>query len=198
MSHDDISQDHLFFFEEQAVVVSNFEASGWILDIGGGGEGIIGRLKADQVVAIDPNRRELEDAASGPLKVVMDARDLQFLDGTFAAATSFFTLMYIPASDHTAVFDEVFRVLIDGAPFLIWDVVAPVRSGREQEIAVFPLVVKLPMEEISAGYGMPWPETEQGLDHYRRLAELSGFEVVTAKTAGGILKLDLRKPQSHA
>lgn len=198
MSHDDISQDHLFFFEEQEVVVSDFDASGWILDIGGGGEGVIGRLKADQVVAIDPSRRELEDAASGPLKVVMDARGLQFLDGTFAAATSFFTLMYIPVSDHGAVFDEVFRVLIDGAPFLIWDVVAPVRSDHEQEIAVFPLIVKLPMEEISTGYGMPWAETEQDLDDYRRLAESSGFEVVAAETAGRILQLDLRKPHVHA
>lgn len=180
------------------MVVSDFDASGWILDLGGGGEGIIGRLKADQVVAIDPNRRELEDAASGSLKVVMDARDLQFLDGTFAAATSFFTLMYIQASDHASVFDEVFRVLIGGAPFFIWDVAVPLRSGREQEIAVFPLRVKLPMEEVFTGYGTRWPETEQDLDHYRRLAESSGFEVVTAKTGGRILQLDLRKPHARA
>ena len=37
-----------------------------ILDIGGGGEGIIGKLKGEQVVAIDPNKRELEEAARRP------------------------------------------------------------------------------------------------------------------------------------
>ena len=47
----------------------------------------------------------------------MDARDLQFLDNTFSAATSFFTLMYIPGSDHAKVFDEVLRVLEPGGPF---------------------------------------------------------------------------------
>ena len=36
MSHDDISQDQLFFFDEHEVVVSDFDVSGWILDVGGG------------------------------------------------------------------------------------------------------------------------------------------------------------------
>jgi hypothetical protein len=37
----------------QEVAVADFPASGLILDIGGGGEGIIDRLKGDQVIAID-------------------------------------------------------------------------------------------------------------------------------------------------
>jgi ubiquinone/menaquinone biosynthesis C-methylase UbiE len=196
MSHEDISQDRRFIFEEQEVMASDFDVSGRILDLGGGGEGTIGRLKAGQVIAIDPSRRELEDAAPGPLKVVMDARDLQFLDNTFSAATSFFALMYITASDHTKVFDEVFRVLTDGAPFFIWDVAIPSRAGREQEFAVLPLVVRLPMEDVSTEYGLLWPETDRNLDRYRRLAGSSVFEVVTAENAGQVLKLHLRK--SHA
>ncbi|NNC90910.1 MAG: hypothetical protein HKN80_00320, partial [Acidimicrobiia bacterium] len=71
MGHDNISQDRLFYFEQQEVEVSDFKAAGYILDLGGGGEGIIGRLKPDRVVAIDPNERELKGAAAGPLKVVM-------------------------------------------------------------------------------------------------------------------------------
>ena len=69
--HPEISEDRIIFFERQEVVVDDFEAPGYILDIGGGGEGIIGRLKGEQVIAIDPNRRELEGAAGGPLKIVM-------------------------------------------------------------------------------------------------------------------------------
>jgi hypothetical protein len=61
--HPEISEDRLFFFERQEIVVNNIDASGYILDIGGGGEGVIGRFKGEQVIAIDPNRRELEGAA---------------------------------------------------------------------------------------------------------------------------------------
>jgi ubiquinone/menaquinone biosynthesis C-methylase UbiE len=83
-------------FEMQEITVEDFSADGPILDIGGGGEGIIGRMKTTQVVAIDISREELADAPAGPLKIVMDATDLKFLDGSFATATSFYTLMYIP------------------------------------------------------------------------------------------------------
>lgn len=196
MGHDDISQDRLFYFETHDVVVSDFEADGYVLDLGGGGEGIIGRLKPDQVVAIDPNERELAEAAAGPLKVVMDARDLRFLEATFSAATSFFTLMYIPGPDHATVFDEVFRVLVPGGSFFIWDASLPLRGDREEDFAVFPLAIKLPSEEVSTGYGTRWPAKVIDLDHYHDAAESSGFEVVAAQTGGRLVKLHLRKPAS--
>ena len=102
-------EDRFFIFEQQKVSVHDFEASGYVLDIGGGGEGIIGILKGEQVIAIDPNKRELEEAADGPLKIVMDARDLQFLDGSFETVTAFFTLMYLKSADaYKQVFAEVF------------------------------------------------------------------------------------------
>jgi len=93
--HPEISEDRLFYFEKQEVIVDDFDSPGYILDIGGGGRGVIGKLKGERVIAIDPSKRELEEAPAGPLKIIMDARDLQFLDGTFSTATSFFTLMYI-------------------------------------------------------------------------------------------------------
>ena len=127
--HKEIAEERIFWFDMQEVSVRDFEASGYILDIGGGGEGIISRLKGEQVIAIDPSRRELEEAPSGPLKIVMDATDLQFLDSTFLTATSFFTLMYVKASDHERVFSEVHRVLKLGGRFLVWDVILPTRQG---------------------------------------------------------------------
>ena len=74
-----LETENIFFLEKQEVVVNHFDAAGLILDIGGGGEGVIGQLKGNQVIAIDPNKRELEEAANGPLKIVMDAADFSFL-----------------------------------------------------------------------------------------------------------------------
>ena len=68
-NHSEPKLDNIFFLEKQEVVVEDFDAAGFILDIGGGGEGVIGQLKKDQVIAIDPNRRELEEAADGPIKI---------------------------------------------------------------------------------------------------------------------------------
>jgi len=84
------TQDRVLRFEMQQVIVNDFKAEGYILAIGGGGEGTIGRLKGSQVIAIDIRKIELEEAPDGPLKIIMDARDLQFLDNAFNTATSFF------------------------------------------------------------------------------------------------------------
>ncbi len=192
--HEKISEDRIFFIEKQEVIVDDFEAAGYILDIGGGGEGIIGRLKGEQVVAIDPSRRELEGTPDGPLKIIMDATDLLFLDSTFNTATSFFTLMYIDGTDHPKVFGEVFRVLRRGGRFLIWDVVFPRRVDEKRDVAAVHLSVKLPREEIEAGYGYLWPEAKQDLPYYVQLAEDAGFEVTLQRQTDRVLFLELRKP----
>lgn len=189
----DISADRLFFLDEQRVIVEDFDAEGFILDVGGGGEGIIGRLKGSQVVAIDPDRGELEEAPVGPLKIVMDARDLKFLDGTFELVTSFFTLMYIDRSDHQRVFDEVRRVLGPGGRFVIWDVSIPERVDGEQDVLVVPLTVSLPSTEVETGYGVVWPEEPFGLPDYVELAEQTGFDVVEARDDGSVFYLALRR-----
>jgi SAM-dependent methyltransferase len=160
----------------------------------GGGEGVIGKLKGAQVVAIDPSRRELEEATAGPLKIVMDARELQFLDDTFGMVTSFFTLMYIKGADHEQVFGEVRRVLVPGGLFLIWDVRLPRCLDDDRDIAAFPVLVKLPGEDIETGYGARWPESEQDLAHYLGLAEGAGFDLLETTERDQVLFLKLQKP----
>jgi hypothetical protein len=82
----------------QEIAIPNFEASGWILDLGGGCRGTIGRMKPDQVVAIDISSRELKEAPNNFLKIVM---------------------MYMPPSIHRKVFAEAYRVLQTGGRWLI-------------------------------------------------------------------------------
>ncbi len=50
------------------------ELDGKILDMGGGGEGVIGRLYREQVTAIDNCQEELDVAPGGYEKICMDAR----------------------------------------------------------------------------------------------------------------------------
>jgi len=192
--HKPISQDRIYKFPTLNVVVEDFPANGLILDIGGGGEGVIGQLKHQQVVAIDLLKRELEDAPGKPLlKIVMDARDLKFLDDDFTTATVFFTFMYIASADHEQVFKELFRVLAPGGRLLIWDVIFPKRVDEKKDVALFPLKITLPGKEINTGYGVGWPANEQGMDHYIALANKVGFEVITQKEHEGWFFLELMK-----
>ncbi|MHC4601647.1 MAG: class I SAM-dependent methyltransferase [Planctomycetota bacterium] len=190
--HRRASEAQILFHEQQEITVEDFEARGLIVDIGGGGEGVIGRLRGEQVVAIDISERELVEAPDGPLKLVMDARDTGFLDGSFDTATSFFTLMYIQGADHERVFQEIHRVLAPGGRFLIWDVVlAPGPEGKK--MGVFPLLIRLPDEEINTGYGVRLPEENQNLAYYARLAEKAGFQVLEKKEAKESFYLELKK-----
>ena len=192
--HPEISEERLFFFEQEEVIIEGINDSDLILDIGGGGEGIIGKLKGRQAIAIDPNKRELEEAAPGPLKIVMDAADLQFLDESFNTVTSFYTLMYIKDIEtQRRVFTEVYRVLKEDGRFLIWDVILPHRETADKDVAVFMLAVKLGEEVVKTGYGMLWPEEGRRPSYYVELARNAGFEVVSQKEEGRRLFLELRK-----
>ena len=175
------------------VVLPDFPAEGLILDIGGGGEGIIEQLKGRQVVAVDLSKRELQDAPGEPLlKIVMDARDLKFLDGTFATTTVFFTFMYIDPADHAKVFQEIRRVLKPGGRLLVWDAVFPVRTDPRQIYVLYPLHVKLPAGDINTGYGVKIVE-KQGPEHFVEVAKANGFEVVARKDEKGWFFLELKK-----
>ena len=192
--HPQIAMDEIYFFEQHQVAIEETNWLGRVLDIGGGGEGIIGRIVGERVVAIDHHRRELEEAPPGPIKIVMDARDLDFLDETFGTVTAFFSLMYIRGSDHSQVFAEAFRTIVPGGRFLIWDLVLPQCLDETKRIAAIPLKVKLPAGEVETTYGARWPDWNQDLVYYALLAEQTGFEIVERRDDGRTLFLDLKKP----
>jgi len=175
------------------VVVPDFPAKGLILDIGGGGEGVIGQLKGQQVVAIDLSKRELDEAPGRPLlKVVMDARDLKFVDASFPTVTVFFTFMYIDPADHEKVFSEIHRVLEPGGQAYVWDAIFPEKIDAAKTNILFPLHVKLPRADINTGYGVRFREG-QGADHFVALAEKTGFAVVSRRNEAGWFSLHLTK-----
>jgi SAM-dependent methyltransferase len=175
------------------VSLPDFPAEGLILDIGGGGEGVIGQLKGQQVVAIDLLKQELDDAPGQPLlKIVMDARDLKFTDASFSTATVFFTFMYIAPDDHERVFRELHRVLRPGGRVLVWDPIFPGTHDLTKRGIAFPIHVRLPAREITTGYGVPFRDG-QGADHFAALAGKTGFEVVSRRNEAGWFFLELKK-----
>jgi SAM-dependent methyltransferase len=188
--------DQVLYHPKLEVVLPDFAAEGLILDIGGGGEGVIGRAKGPQVVAIDLSKQELIDAPGQPLlKIVMDARDLKFLDGAFATATVFFTFMYINPADHAKVLAEIHRVLRPGGRALVWDPVFPKKTSPNQVYVLFPLHVKLPSgKDVNTGYGVKLAEREgRGAAELLEPAKAAGFEVLQQKDDKGWYFVELKK-----
>ena len=176
--------------ERQSIELSPIETDGFILDIGGGGEGIIGKLNGKQVIAVDTSERELLGTQNEALKVVMDATDLKFLPESFGVCTAFFSLMYIPKDKHLEVFKEVHRVLKKGGKFLLWDVRIPEKRGDYKAFMVS-LKVKLPNEETKTGYGVKWQT--QNIEYFKELAQKTKFKIISEWSKRGIFYLEMAK-----
>lgn len=186
-------KDEVNFSPPQTIHLTDFECQeGWILDIGGGGEGIIGLLKGRQVVAIDLRKSELEETTNDALKIVMDACDLKFLDNSFQSVTAFFTLMYIPWEDIETVFAEISRVLKLGGEFLIWDVTIQVSPNNNKPYFFLPLTVILPNgKKVETVYGVH--NRQQTLDDFVKIYEKYGFKLIEQKVNDKIFYIRLKK-----
>ncbi len=174
----------------QSIELSPIETDGLILDIGGGGEGIIGKLNGMQVIAIDTSERELQGTQNEALKVVMDATDLRFLPESFDVCTAFFSFMYIPKNEHMKVFEEVYEVLKDNGKLLIWDVKIPEKFG-DYKAFMIRLKIRLPNQETEAGYGVKWQT--QGTEYFKDLAQKAKFKVMSEWSKGELFYLEMSK-----
>ena len=174
--------DDFYQFEQVRLEIKDFETEGYILDIGGGGEGVIGRLKGRDVVAIDIRKDELEEAVDGPLKIIMDARDLKFLDESFNTATAFFSLMYVKSQeDQQKILEEAWRVLKPGGYLHVWDVDLSENPKTDKELYIVLLSYVVGDKEIGTGYGQRWPDESRGEKYYLTLAKASGFQHISTE-----------------
>lgn len=189
-------EEKVLVMGEQVVDLSNIELSGRILDIGGGGEGVIGQLGGEKVVSIDIRRSELEEAIDNgdkrSLKIVMDARELKFLEETFDTVTAFFSMMYMMPSDHGKVLQEIHRVLKPNGDFFLWDLTIPKRFDEKKDIFGIKLKVKIKDKMISTGYGTRWNK-EQDIEYFKAKTANSGFEVLESISEKEIFHLRCRK-----
>lgn len=172
-----IVSDRLYYVDHADIEVLEFPSKGWVLDVCGGGEGTIGRMKGSKTISIDLNLSELIKAPDGPLKIQMNAGEMKFLNETFTTAAVFFGFMFIPVKDHQQVLKEIYRVLQHGGKVYVWDGILPTRNGKSQPIVAIGLKIQLNGETIETGYGTHWPPFELNSNYYCTLATGAGFLV---------------------
>lgn len=163
--------------------------TGDILDIGGGGEGVVGRAYRERVTAIDNRQEELAEAPEGPRKVLMDACSLSFGEASFDDVTAFYFFMYLPKDRHASAINEAYRVLRRGGALTIWD--ADIDKAE-------PFLVELDIEAddffVHTTYGIFKENAAQNAEHFISLAQAAGFVTESVAKADGQFHIVFRKP----
>ena len=121
------------------------------MDIGGGGEGIIGRFFGNRVIAIDNRQEELDEAPDVCEKRVMDATCLNFDTETFDTITFFYSLMYMDSDTQKQAMKEAARVLKSTGDLYIWD--TDILSAFPEPFVV-QLEIPIGSDTIHTAYGI--------------------------------------------
>ena len=155
-------------------VILNRILNGRVIDIGGGGEAIIGQLGGARVVALDIYPSEIREArrkAPAVSWMVADAANLPCESESFEQATAFFSCMYMTDEVKEKVFRETRRVLNKGGEFWIWDV-EMLRSKKEFGIRM--QVEFQDRHKVNAVYGVK--AKDQSVTSISKLLREAGFE----------------------
>lgn len=158
---------------KQRIVIHEIP-KGRVIDVGGGGEGVIARVGGARVVAIDKYLSEIHEAmgkAPDVQWVVADAAELPCESHCFDNATAFFSCMYMSDNVKEKVFKETRRILKKGGEFWIWDVNMIPKSK------VFAIRLQVDfhdMRTINAVYGVK--AKNQSTASIGRLLQGAGFE----------------------
>ena len=160
---------------EQKITLKRMEGEGLILDIGGGGEGLVSRIEGNRVCAVDIRLSEIREAqihGHSSNWFVSDGRTLCFGDEVFDIVTLWFSLGYM--SEWTikrAVLEEAHRVLKDSGCLSILASHIPVSSTS----VIFWGMFTLPDGTVSkTGYGVRGGQS-QTLDSILELVSETGF-----------------------
>ncbi|MGY5881232.1 MAG: class I SAM-dependent methyltransferase [Candidatus Thorarchaeota archaeon] len=161
----------------QKIKLQELHTDGPILDIGGGGEGLVSRIEESKVCAIDIRMSEIREAQiHGPPAnwFVGDGRKLCFQDDVFDVVTLWFSLGYMSDwSIKQSVLEEAYRVLDKKGKLSILASNIPKSCKR----LIFWGHFTLPDGTISqTGYGVRGGQ-DQTLDRIAKLLESTGFKI---------------------
>lgn len=167
------------------------ELSGSILDVGGGGEGIIGLAYGEQVTAIDISQEELDEASGGFTKICMDAAHMTFQDGCFDNVTFFFSLMFMDKSSQSQVISEAARVLKPEGKLIIWDAVV---EAAYPEPFLVDLSIDVSGKLIQTTYGVMKHDALQDAEFVLLMCKNAGLQILYMEDQQLTFKLVLSKP----
>jgi len=185
------NNDKIYFVEDQTIVLNELPCNGFVLDIGGGGEGIIGAIYGSKTVSIDISEKELQEVNNDALKIIADGANLPFLNNTFDLGYMFFSLMYMDSNEKLAVLKEVYRTLRPGYKAIIYDLT--MQPIQNKYIAI-PLTIILPNGEImKTGYGSDVQKCWQTAEAIENLVKQAGFIIVNKSTNDAVFFLELVK-----
>ena len=165
------------------------ELTGSILDVGGGGEGIIGRLYGPSVTIIDHCQEELDEAPCSCPKLRMDAASLAFADASFENVTFFYSLMYMNRPVQKAALADAVRVLKPGGRLLLWDCEI---ACSYPEPFLAELDVRWAQERVCTTYGVVKSDP-QSMEDFLTLCRKNGLTLLKTETASGHFYLEFRK-----
>ena len=165
------------------------ELKGRILDIGGGGEGVIGRLYRLQVTAIDNRQEELDEAPDCFEKLLMDATQMTFADSSFDNVTLFYTLMFMKSPEQQKTLCEAARVLKPNGEIHIWD--CNIESAYPEPFCI-EVDACLPDERIQTTYGIGKLDT-QSADSIKAMCEFAGLRIENVMIDGKHFFIKCRK-----
>ncbi|MFW9809125.1 MAG: class I SAM-dependent methyltransferase [Candidatus Thorarchaeota archaeon] len=141
--------------EVQKITLKRFEKEGLILDIGGGGEGLVSRIERERVCAVDIRMSEIREAQihDAPANwLVGDGRNLSFKSGSFDIVTLWFSLGYM--KDWTTkreVLEEAKRVLKKQG---IVSIMASKIPGKVNQFVFWALFTLPDGTQSQTGYGV--------------------------------------------
>ena len=163
----------------QKITLEHIKTKGLILDIGGGGEGLVSRIEGYKVCAIDIRMSEIKEAQiHGPPSnwFVGDGQYLCFRDGVFDIVTMWFSLGYMcDWSIKQSVLEEAYRVLQKDGKISILASNIPESCER----LIFWGHFTLPDGTVSQiGYGVRGGQG-QTLDRSVEILENTGFKIQT-------------------
>jgi ubiquinone/menaquinone biosynthesis C-methylase UbiE len=149
--------------------------NGTIIDIGGGGEGIIAQIGKEKVTAVDKLQSEIDEGkpnAPEAIWVHADATDLEFPDAYFDNATAFFSGMYMTDSVLEKVFEEIKRLIPKNGELWIWDAEISYEIGP----FIIPIRIITPAgKEIRTAYGKRQVSSNRSVERTKYLLGRVGF-----------------------
>ncbi len=178
-----LDKNRIIETELQHIIIEKNDFIGKILDVGGGGEGIMGKVYGEQAVCIDKLQDELDETKNEAEKIVMDACDLKFDDESFERISFFYTLMYMDNNHKAKALNEAYRVLNKNGHLEIWDTPIPEYNGGTKDVFITHLEVDIPDETIKTAYGVGIKDKKQSYESISYILSSFGLKIVNKSLA---------------